>query len=480
MKKGLFILFLFTILFNLIFSTPQFTFERKLFVANGENVITSITSSEDDTYLFMKKDDNDYIELHKDKNNPKLFVFDLKDIGIYKFKYKKDGEEDEIELDEEIKVYESFDKLIKLTNQKDTTCYYIKDILSFKIENANNENIDLSNIKIYLYQPENVITNSNEVLIDFSKSSNVYTLNLSNKNVLPGNYKILISEGEFIENYLDQSIEFFLTDITPNSYFYISSKKLYLNTLCEMKNPEFKLKKDNNEIQINCNSNSNYDIKKRRYLCSFSNNIENKYEEYQIYYNIYKLNGNIKALKKISEFEFILYEPDEKTLKFNDLYLTSDFENKNIDKLIIYNNKNEKIEYLSSLKVDNPLKLLCEDNELKFKIFMTKGDEFTFSKVIRKLEDYEIDNPPSESEISYTFNSVKFTSPTFDTFTFSPNFVFVFPDFPYYYYGHYFNQYDYYYYHEDRNKFPYKYDIYSELEVTFDENNKKDIEYYKN
>ena len=61
MKKGLFILFLFTILFNLIFSTPTFTFERKLFVANGENEITSITSSEDDIYLFMKKDDNDYI-----------------------------------------------------------------------------------------------------------------------------------------------------------------------------------------------------------------------------------------------------------------------------------------------------------------------------------------------------------------------------------------------------------------------------------
>ena len=154
----------------------------------------------------------------------------MKDIGIYKFKYKKDGEEDEIELDEEIKVYESFDKLIKLTNQKETTCYYIKDILSFKIENANdNESVDLSNIKIYLYQPENVITNSNEVLIDFSKSSNVYTLDLSNENVLPGNYKILISEGEFVGYYLDQSIEFILTDITPNSYFYISSKKLYLN-----------------------------------------------------------------------------------------------------------------------------------------------------------------------------------------------------------------------------------------------------------
>ena len=86
MKKGIFILFLFTILFNLIFSSPTFTFERKLFVANGENVITSITSREDDIYLFMKKDENDYIVFHKDKTNPKLFVFDLKDTGIYKFK----------------------------------------------------------------------------------------------------------------------------------------------------------------------------------------------------------------------------------------------------------------------------------------------------------------------------------------------------------------------------------------------------------
>ena len=168
-------------------------------------------------------------------------------------------------------MYENFDKLIKLTNIQDTICYYIKDTLSFEIESANShiQISDLSNIKMYLYQPENVITNSNELLIDFSKSSNVYTLDLINKNVLPGNYKILITEGEFVVYYLDQSIEFILTDIIPNSYFYISSKKLYFNSLYEM----------NNEIEINCDSNSNYDIKKKIYLCSFSNikemNMEN-------------------------------------------------------------------------------------------------------------------------------------------------------------------------------------------------------------
>ena len=279
----------------------------------------------------MKKDSNEYVELHKDKNNSELFIFDLKEPGIYKFKYKKG--EIEKELNEKIKVYESFDKFIKLTNQKNTTCYYIKDILLFQIESVNSEFSDLNNINIYLYQPENVITNSNELLIKFSKSSNLYSLNLTNQNILPGSYKILICEGEFIGDYLDQSVELFLTDIIPNSYFYIYSKKLYLNTLCQIKNNVFKLKKKNIETTIYCDINSIYDEKKKRYLCSFSSNVEDG--EFKIYYNTNELNGIIKGLKRINDYEFILNELEERKLKFNQFSLSSDFENKNVDKLII-------------------------------------------------------------------------------------------------------------------------------------------------
>jgi len=40
-------------------------------------MITSIISSENNIFHFIKKDSNNYIELHKDEKNPELFVFDL-------------------------------------------------------------------------------------------------------------------------------------------------------------------------------------------------------------------------------------------------------------------------------------------------------------------------------------------------------------------------------------------------------------------
>ena len=74
-----------------------------------------------------------------------------------------------------------------------------------------------------------------------------------------------------------------------------------------------------------------------------------------------------------------------KKLKFNNLILSTDFKNNNFDKLIIYKNRFEKFEYLSSLNIDNSLKLLYENNRLKFKIFLNKSDEFILLKeVIRK------------------------------------------------------------------------------------------------
>ena len=116
MNKGLLIFILSATLFIQIVTQPTFQFERHFFIANGQNMITSITSSDNDIYLFMKKDSNNYIELHKDKSSPGLFVFDLKETGIYTFKYKKGEEENEI--NEKIKVYESFDKLIKFNKYK--------------------------------------------------------------------------------------------------------------------------------------------------------------------------------------------------------------------------------------------------------------------------------------------------------------------------------------------------------------------------
>ncbi len=75
----------------------------------------------------------------------------------------------------------------------------------------------------------------------------------------------------------------------------------------------------------------------------------------------------------------------KKKLKFNKLILSTDFKNNNFDKLIIYKNRFEKVEYLSSLNIDNSLKLLYENNKLKFKIFLNKSDEFILLKeVIRK------------------------------------------------------------------------------------------------
>ena len=474
MKKSIVLLFL-CCFFIQIFSETTFNFERKFFVANGNYEITSISASENDIYLFMKKDSEDYIELHKDTKNPELFVFSLKDAGIYRFKYLK-GEEEK-EINQEIKVYESFDKFIKLTNKKSSSCFYLKDSLNYEIESSDEliQTSNLNNINIYLYQPENEITNSNEFLLKFSQSSNQYNLNLQNENISPGKYYILITEGDFIGYYLDKSNEIFITDIIPNSYFYVNTKKLYLNTLCEIKNPELKLTNNGIEKTINCDSNSFYEEKKKRYLCSFSTEINNG--EYQINYNSNKLNGNIKGLNNINQFEFILNQPteNEKKLKYNDLSLSSDFENKNVDKLIVLKNNIERIEYLSSLPVDNPKKLLYDEseNKLKFKIFVTKSDEFIFSKVIRKLEDFEKNNPPSENELSYTFNDVKFTGPKFDDFIFEPDYAFLFQELSYDYYNNYNN------YYNDKTNYLNKYDIYRSFTLILNEDNKKDVNFYQ-
>ena len=156
MKKKIILSILYCSLFSQILSVPKFFFENKFFITNKKNIITSISSSENNnTFLFMKKDSDNYIELHKDEKNPDLFVFDLKTPGDYKFKYKKENEENE--LLEKIKVFESFDKFIKLTNKNDTNCFYLKDILSFEIESENKDiqTSELNDINIYLYQPKN-------------------------------------------------------------------------------------------------------------------------------------------------------------------------------------------------------------------------------------------------------------------------------------------------------------------------------------
>ena len=91
-------------------------------------------------------------------------------------------------------------------------------------------------------------------------------------------------------------------------------------------------------------------------------------------------------------------------------------------------------------------------------IIQLETNYYVISDVI--CDDYKRCYEPLESELSYTFNNIKLRAPILDTFTFIPNYAFVFPDFPYY---NYYYEYDY--YHLDRTIFPYKYEEYGDSHI---------------
>ena len=94
----------------------------------------------------------------------------------------------------------------------------MKENLEYEIED--NDNNDLSNINLWLYQENNEITNSEEVLIQFSKVSNKYILNTNSLELSIGTYNLLITQGNDIEEYLSKSNLIYFTEIIPKSYFY--------------------------------------------------------------------------------------------------------------------------------------------------------------------------------------------------------------------------------------------------------------------
>ena len=113
--------------------------------------------------------------------------------------------------------------------------------------------------------------------------------------------------------------------------------------------------------------------------------------------------------------------------------------------------------------MDDPNKLLYNNNTnyLSLNLFVDKGNKFNFVKIMRKLEDYEKENPPLKIERTVDFpNNIIFTSPLFDKFYFQPNYEF----FPVY----------------DKYEILKKYRSYSYFYFTFDESNIKDINFYKN
>ena len=65
MNKGLLIFILSATLFIQIVTQPTFQFERHFFIANGQNMITSITSSDNDIYLLQKEEITNYYDYHK-------------------------------------------------------------------------------------------------------------------------------------------------------------------------------------------------------------------------------------------------------------------------------------------------------------------------------------------------------------------------------------------------------------------------------
>ncbi len=49
-------------------------------------------------------------------------------------------------------------------------------------------------------------------------------LNISSLDISAGNYSLLITENDDMENYISKSIKIYLTNIYPSSYFYVDIK----------------------------------------------------------------------------------------------------------------------------------------------------------------------------------------------------------------------------------------------------------------
>ena len=106
--------------------------------------------------------------------------------------------------------------------------------------------------------------------------------------------------------------------------------------------------------------------------------------------------------------------------------------------------------------MDDPNKLLYNNNTnyLSLNLFVDKGNKFNFVKIMRKLEDYEKENPPLKIERTGDFpNNIIFTSPLFDEFIFNQimHFSLIMINMSYSYFN-----------------------------ITFDVSNVKDINFYKN
>lgn len=452
MDKSIFFYILFFYLINYSLSLPTFTFERTIFVYHNKEIITYITISEDNISLLMNKDSNsDYKEIHRNEKNPKLFVLTLYEPGEYHFRYIQNG--NEIELIQKIKVYKNFEDFINIKTRNNRNCFYLKENLEYEIED--NDNNDLSNINLWLYQENNEITNSEEVLIQFSKVSNKYILNTNSLELSIGTYNLLITQGNDIEEYLSKSNLIYFTEIIPKSYFYAYSKKLYLTTSCNILYIDLILKNEDKSTNIQCNENSIYNKTNKQFLCEFTNNISVGY--YDFFYDSIQLGENILSSDNINN---IIYSIDTSViiyLGYNQIIINSSgfFDNYNIEKIIIIVNGEKKELFIIEDYYE-------KEDFLSLSLNINKYDEIILSQIMRKLEDYEIDNPPSEEELSFFFplNTKLFVQSAFDKFKVNPEYVFI-----------YYNQSD---------KYMKKYSLYSDFELIFDESNEKDINYYKN
>ncbi len=63
---------------NSSYSNLTFDFERKYYLFQNKDIITSILASEEDISLYIKKDSKlFYSEIYHDENNKKMFIFSV-------------------------------------------------------------------------------------------------------------------------------------------------------------------------------------------------------------------------------------------------------------------------------------------------------------------------------------------------------------------------------------------------------------------
>ncbi len=256
------------------------------------------------------------------KNRPNNYI------GNHTFKFKNYKSSNTLhDIDITINVVEEVNEYFEIIGDVENSCYFVWNFLfNFQIEWIN-ENI---NHKVILLGPNKTCDN-NSCYSLIEELDGYYSI--SKDSLVDGNlYHILVTENgdTLVPLY---SINFILSKITltePNiRFFYLNAPyiKLISNCSIDLKGEILKFSRinDNNQISINCNSQTIYNNSDNTITCHFDNKIsDDESGYYNLAYNDYIISDKIFLSKAIEDANFKISIPVELKEGINIINITSD------------------------------------------------------------------------------------------------------------------------------------------------------------